>query len=251
MPTRPSRPAPTAFRTSRSVRMPTSRPSSRTSTAPTPRAAIRAAASPSFALGSTARTSRVITAAIEGMGDLTAALEKLRGGLGLGIARLDRIVSGVPAPLEPAAVVDGNPRPAHQVGVKPGLACSPAGPAIEGDPLGGADAGLLPVGRDLRVGPHRVVDVAVVLHVVGVGATVPPNVAGDAAGWADVVVAADLADVLLPGPDADEERVLPVAHDVLGLVDVDDDLRAQRDPDTERRDRRRLPDDLLDRVTRL
>src|SRR5256714_13498625 len=88
----------------------------------------------------------------------------------------DGVADRILAPFEPAAVVDGDPRPAHQVGVEPGLAGPPAGPTVEGDPLVGVDPGLLPIGRDLRVGPHRVVDVSVVLHVVGVGAAVPPDV---------------------------------------------------------------------------
>src|SRR5205823_1862588 len=125
----------------------------------------------------------------------------------------------------------------HQVGVEPGLACPPAGPAIEGDPFVGGDAGLLPVGGDLRVRTHRVVHVAVVLHVVRVRAAVAPNVAGDPAGSADVVVAADVADVLLPAPDADQSGMLRVSHDLLGLVDVDDEVRPLRDLDTERRHR--------------
>src|SRR5206468_9752367 len=79
---------------------------------------------------------------------------------------LDRVADRILAPLEPAAVVDGDPRPAHQVGVEPGLACSPARPAVESHPLVGADPGLLPVGSNLWVGTHRVVDVAVVLDVV-------------------------------------------------------------------------------------
>ena len=66
-------------------------------------------------------------------------------------------------------------------------------------PIVGGDARLGPVGGDLRVGTHRVVDVPVVLHVVRVGAAVAPHVALDAPRRADVVVAADLADVLVPG----------------------------------------------------
>src|SRR5438093_96654 len=89
--------------------------------------------------------------------------------LGLdGHPHLDRVADRILAPLKPAAVVDGDPRPTHQVGVEPGLTCAPARPAVERDPLVGVDPGLLPVGRDLRVGAHRIVDVAVVLHVVGV-----------------------------------------------------------------------------------
>src|SRR5947208_6110725 len=141
------------------------------------------------------------------------------------LARLDRVVDRILAPFEPAAVVDGDPLPTHQVGVKPGLACPPPGPAIEGDPLVSGDAGLLPVGRDLRIRSHRVVHVAVVLHVVRVRAAIPPDVTGDPAGSTDVVVAADLADVLVPSPDADESGILPVGQDLLGLVDVDDELR--------------------------
>src|SRR2546430_6648083 len=143
---------------------------------------------------------------------------------GYGLPDLDRVADRILAPLEPAAVVDGDPRPAHEVGVEPGLAGPPAGPAVEGNPLVGVDPGLLPIGRDLRVGPHRVVDVAIVLHVVGVGATVPPDVARDPAGRADVVVAADLADVLPPGADADERGMLPIGEDLLGVLDVEDEL---------------------------
>src|SRR5579864_315940 len=84
------------------------------------------------------------------------------------LTRVDRVVDRVSAPLEPAAVVDGDPWPFHEVRVEPGLARPPAGAAIEGDPLLGRDAGLRPVRGDLRVGAHRVVDGAVVLHVVGV-----------------------------------------------------------------------------------
>src|SRR5439155_9851335 len=122
--------------------------------------------------------------------------------------------------------------------------------AIGGDPLVRGDADLLPDGRDLRVGAHRVVHVAVMLHVVGIRATVAPDVTGDPARGVDVVVAADLADLLVPGPDADQSGVLLVGKDLLRLVDVDNDLRAQRNLDTERRDRRGLADDRLERVAR-
>src|SRR5438876_5071902 len=164
--------------------------------------------------------------------------------------RLDRVVDRILAPFEPAAVVDGGPLPTHQVGVEPCLACTPAGPAIEGDPLVRGNADLLPDGRDLRVGAHRVVHVAVMLHVVGIRATVAPDVTGDPARGVDVVVAADLADLLVPGPDADQSGVLLVGKDLLRLVDVDDDLRAQRNLDTERRDRRGLADDRPEPVAR-
>src|SRR5439155_2373717 len=167
------------------------------------------------------------------------------------LARLDWVVERVPAPLVPAAVVDGNSWPTHQVCVEPGLARPPAGPAIEGDPLVGSDAGLFPVGCDLRVGTHRVVHVAVVLHVVGVRAAVAPDVACDPARRTDVVVAADLADVLVPGPDADEGGSVGIEQDLLRLLDVDDDLRAARNLDPERRDGRRLADNRLQWVARL
>src|SRR4249919_3249614 len=117
---------------------------------------------------------------------------------------LDRVVDRILAPLEPAAVVHRDPLPTLEIGIEPGLAGTPAGAAVERDPLVGSDPGFLPVGRDLRVGTHGVVDVAVVLHVVGVGPAVAPDIALDPAGRADVVVAADVTDVLAPGPDADE-----------------------------------------------
>src|SRR6266508_166738 len=172
--------------------------------------------------------------------------QPLRGDLVRGLSDFDRVVDRIPAPLEPAAVVHGDPLPTQEVGVEPGLACPPAGTAIERNPLVRDDAGLFPVGRDLRVGAHRVVHVAVVLHVVGVRAAVAPHVACDPPGRADVVVAADLADVLVPCPDADESRLFLVGENLLGLVDVDDDLRVQRDLDAERADRRRFTQDCLD-----
>src|SRR6476646_2250512 len=95
-------------------------------------------------------------------------------GFGLGHADLDRVVDRVLAPLEPATVIDRDPPPILEIGVEPRLARTPAGAAVEGDPLVGGDAGLGPVGRDLRVRPHRVVDVPVVLHVIGVGAAIAP-----------------------------------------------------------------------------
>src|SRR5207244_3709758 len=67
----------------------------------------------------------LVRAARSARGDRYAA------GLIRRIPGLDRVVDRVLAPLEPAAVVDGDPRPTHQVRVEPGLACSPAGPAIE------------------------------------------------------------------------------------------------------------------------
>src|SRR6266568_6606951 len=94
------------------------------------------------------------------------------------LPHLDRVADRILAPLEPTAVVDGDPRPIHQVRVEPGLARAPAGAAVEGDPLVGGDARVYPVRRDLRVGPHRVVDVAVVLHVVRIRTAVSPDVAG-------------------------------------------------------------------------
>ncbi len=102
--------------------------------------------------------------------------------------------------------------------------------------------------RDLGVGPHRVVDVAVVLHVVGVRAAVAPDIAGDPPRRADVVVAADPADVLLPRPDADESRAVAVGQDLLGLREVHDDLGVLRDRQAEGRHRGGLADDRLDRV---
>src|ERR1700756_2743866 len=149
-----------------------------------------------------------------------------RSGLDEDVAGLDRVVDRVMTPFEPAAVVHGDPRPSHEVRVEPRLARPPARAAIEGDPLVGRDAGLRPVRGDLRVGTHRVVDRAVMLHVVRVTAAVAPDVAGDPSGRRDVVVAAALADVLVPGADADEGGALPVGEDLLRAVDVDDHLRA-------------------------
>ena len=114
-------------------------------------------------------------------------------------------------------------------GVEPGLARAPPGAAVERDPLVGRDPGLGPVGRDLRVRPHRVVHVPVVLHVVRVGAAVAPHVALDPAGRLDVVVAADPADVLLPAADGDEGRAVGVGDDRLRLGQVGDELRVDRD----------------------
>ncbi len=71
------------------------------------------------------------------------------------------------------------------------------------------------------------------LHVVGVGAAVTPDVAGDPARGNDVVVAAALADVLVPGADADEGGAVGIGEDLFGFVDVDDELRALRDSDSE------------------
>src|SRR5207248_7894391 len=106
-----------------------------------------------------------------------------------------RVVERIATPLEPAAVVHGDPLPALEICVEPGLAGSPACAAVERDPLVGGDLSLGPVRRDLGVGAHRVVDVAVVLHVVGVRAAVAPDVPRDPTGRTDVVVAADAADV--------------------------------------------------------
>src|SRR5919109_2615543 len=103
--------------------------------------------------------------------------------LGLIVRRTD--LDGVPdrvlAPLEPAAVVDRDSRPVHEVGVEPRLAGAPAGAAVERDPLVGGDSRLAPVRCDLRVRAHRVVHVPVVLHVIGVGTAVAPHVARDPA----------------------------------------------------------------------
>src|SRR5439155_17765961 len=180
-----------------------------------------------------------------------AVRSSLGGERGFGFAGLDRVVDRVAAPLEPAAVVDGDPAPAHQVGIEPGLACPPARSAIEGDVLVGSDAGLLPVGGDLRVVAHRVVEVAVVLHVVGVGAAVAPHVAGDASCRADVVVSAVLTDVLVPGADADEGGAFGVGEDLLGLDDVDDGFGPLGDASAERGDRLGLAADRFERVTGL
>src|SRR5215469_1826290 len=116
----------------------------------------------------------------------------------VGFAGLDRVRLGVLAPFEPAAVVDGGVWPAHELGVEPGFACAPACAAVEGDPFVWADAGVVPVGCDFGVWAHGVVEVAVVLHVVGVAAAVAPDIAGDPPGGADVVVAGAFADVFVP-----------------------------------------------------
>ena len=86
------------------------------------------------------------------------------------------------------------------------------------------------------------------LHVVGVGAAVAPDVTGDPSGRADVVVAADGADVLLPRADADERGAILVGEDLLRLVDVHDDLRPLRGRDAEALDRHGLAGDRLERV---
>src|SRR5207247_8320021 len=103
----------------------------------------------------------------------------------------------------------------------------------------------------LRVGPHRVVDVAVVLHVIRIRTAVSPDVARDPAGRTDVVVAADRADVLPPGTDANERGLLPIGQNLLGLVDVDDDLGPHRDLHTERGDRLWLVEDGFERISGL
>src|ERR1700737_1394299 len=159
------------------------------------------------------------------------------------LSHLNWVTDGTLAPLDPAAVVDGNPRPTHQVGIEPSLACAPAGAAVKGDPLVARDPGIVPVGRDLRVGSHRVVDVAVVLHVIGIRAAVPPDVAPESAGRGNVVVAAHRADVLPPGPPPDERGMLLIGQDLPWLIDVDDDLGACRDLGAKRRDRLGLVED--------
>src|SRR2546427_8088091 len=185
-------------------------------------------------------------------GPARSSRSRLIEGLDLdGHPHLDRIADRILAPLEPAAVVDGDPRPTHQVGVEPGLARPPARPTVERHPLVGPDPGLLPVSRDLGVGAHRVVDVAVVLHVVGIRTAIPPDIAGNPAGRDDVVVAARRADVLLPGADADEGCMLLVGQDLLCVVDVDDDLRAPRDSGTEGCDPRWRVANRVEQVTRL
>src|SRR6185436_5587329 len=148
---------------------------------------------------------------------------------------LDRVRGRVAAPLVPAAVVDGDVLPVHEERVEPRLARAPARPAVEGDPLVGRDAGSLPVGGDLGVRTHRVVHVAVVLHVIRVRPAVAPDVAGNASRGLDVVVTAHLADVLAPGPDTDEGRCRGIGDDLLRLLDVDDDLRADGDRGSEGR----------------
>ena len=117
--------------------------------------------------------------------------------------------------------------------VEPRLGGTPPGAAVERDPLVGGDVGLGPVGEDLRVGAHRVVDVPVVLHVVRVRPAIAPHVALDPARWPDVVVAADRADVLPPGPDADERRTFLIGQDLLRLGQVDEIFGMLRDRDTE------------------
>src|SRR6476469_4777604 len=118
-----------------------------------------------------------------------------------GVADLDRVVDRVQAPLEPAAVVDGRPRKAHQRRVEPRLARPPARAAVEREALVRRDPVLGPIRGDLGVGPHRVLDRPVVLHVVGVRPAVAPDVTADPTCRPDVVVAAHGTDVLTPGPD--------------------------------------------------
>ena len=67
------------------------------------------------------------------------------GELVLRLADLDRVVDRILAPLEPAAVVDRDPRPGLEVGVEPGLAGAPAGAAVERDPL----VGVIPASSQL------------------------------------------------------------------------------------------------------
>ncbi len=67
------------------------------------------------------------------------------------------------------------------------------------------------------------------LHVVGVAAAVAPHVALDPPCRADVVVAAHRADVLSPGAYAHQRGAIGIGDDPLRIVDIDDDLRADRD----------------------
>jgi len=87
-----------------------------------------------------------------------------------------------------------------------------------------------------------------VLHVVGVRAAVAPDIARDPTRRPDVVVAADLADLLFPGPDADEGGAFVVGEDLLGFLDVDDHIRAERDGDAEALDGGGGTDRGLDRI---
>src|SRR3989442_15145992 len=89
------------------------------------------------------------------------------------------------------------------------------------------------------------------LHVVRIRAAVSPDVAGGPAGRPDVVVAADRADVLPPGADADERGVLLVGDDLLGFVDVNDHLRAEGERATEGRHRLGLVENRFERVSGL
>src|ERR1700674_4843036 len=62
------------------------------------------------------------------------------------------------------------------------------------------------------------------LHVVCVGTTIAPHVAGDPPFRHDVVVAAHPANVFLPGPYADEGGMVGIGEDFLRFGDVDEEL---------------------------
>src|SRR4029079_1662792 len=78
-----------------------------------------------------------------------------------------------------------------------------------------------------------------------------PDVAGNASRGLDVVVTAHLADVLAPGPDTDEGRCRGIGDDLLRLLDVDDDLRADGDRGSEGRQGGGRPQRRLELVPRL
>src|SRR5512146_1501618 len=93
-----------------------------------------------------------------------------------GVDRIGRVA----APLVPAAVVDGDPRPAEQPGIEEGLAPAPACAAVEGVVRVRGDADGAPGRLDLAVLTACVIEVAVVLHVVGVAAALGEDGSADA-----------------------------------------------------------------------
>jgi hypothetical protein len=83
-----------------------------------------------------------------------------------GIADGDRI-GGILDPRPPAAVVDGDCGPAHQIGVEERFTGTPSRATVKRDAFVRGDAPGAPLGSDVMIVAHSVIDIAIMIHAQG------------------------------------------------------------------------------------
>src|SRR6266568_1874232 len=73
-------------------------------------------------------------------------------------------IGGFLDPRPPAAIVDGERRPTHQIGVEEGITGAPARATVKRDAFVRADTPGVPLVHDVMIVAHGIVDVAIMVH---------------------------------------------------------------------------------------